>query len=568
MRNVSIRTKMFLLSFMAAALIVLVWALSVSQFENTKIGSRIYNEIMYADELKADILPPPGNLIEPYAIALEYIGVSDPIRREELYKAFIVQKEAYQTRQTYWQEHLTEESLRQAFLKDASAAAISFFDVFENEVVPAATSYNALKLQSSQRDLKTAYLNQRTAIEKVLEMSENWRSSLIANAGQQSKQDSMLLIVFMAGGLLICLLANWAISHSMVSGLRHLTSVMERIADGDLAASIEDKFIAKDEVGRLCASTKRTVERLNGYLSYIREITGVLLAMADGDMRLNLTNDYSGEFSAIKQALMQIAASLNHTLSAIAEASGQVNTGAKRISEGAQSLSMGVQAQASSIEQLTASIENVSGQAVINVDSVKNATGYIQRTLQGIDQSSESMQNLMGSMHEISKTSGEIGQIIKVIEEIAFQTNILALNAAVEAARAGAAGSGFAVVAGEVRNLAGKSAAAAMQTTQLIEASLRAISKGVTYSDHTDKELKDAAQMTEKIMDTIQGIEHASSAQAAAIAQIKMGLKQISDVVQTNATASEESAAASREMFNQSSRLTAEVARFTLSQVS
>ena len=564
MRNISIRTKMLIFSFMAAALIILVWALSVSQFENTKIGSKMYNEIILSDELTADIQPPPGNLIEPYAIALEYIGTSDPIKREELYTSFMAQKDAYMTRHAYWSEHLEMAELRQAFLNDANDAAMHFFDVYENEVVTAAKAYNALQLQSAQRNLKTAYLAQRTAIDKVLTLSGAWRDGLLANASDTSKRDSILLIVFMAGGLLICALVSWYITRTLVSSTRYATGVMERIAGGDLSTVIDSKYITKDEIGRLCASTKRTAERLNGYLSYIQEITSALNAMADGDMRLNLANDYSGEFAAIKQALVQISSSMNSTLSAIATASSRVNAGAKRISEGAQSLSQGVQAQASSIEQLTVSIENVSGQAINNAGNVKNANGYIQQAIQGIEQSNESMHNLLASMNQISKTSGEIGQIIKVIEDIAFQTNILALNAAVEAARAGSAGSGFAVVAGEVRNLAGKSAEAAKQTTQLIQASLRAINDGVKYSDHTDKELKEVAQMTEKILDTINGIENASSAQAAAIQQIKQGLKQISDVVQTNASASEESAAASREMFNQSTRLKEEVAKFTL----
>ena len=567
MRNISIRTKMLIFSFLAAALIILVWALSVSRFENTKIGSGMYNEIMLSGELTADILPPPGNLIEPYAIALEYIGTNDPIKREELYTSFMAQKDAYLERHAYWSERLAEDALRQAFLVDSHDAGMRFFDAFENEVVPAAKAYNVLQMQPAQRNLKAAYLEHRTAIDKVLALSGNWRDALFKTAEDTSKSDSMLLIAFVAGGLLLCAVISWSITRPMVAATRHATGVMERIAGGDLTAAIDEKFISRDEIGRLCASTRQTAERLNSYLSYIHEITGVLNAMAGGDMRINLINEYTGEFAAIRQAFLQIASSLNSTLSVIAAASSRVNAGAKQISDGAISLSHGVQAQATSLEELSASIENVSGQALENANNVRSANEYIQQAIHGIDHSSGSMHNLLDSMMEISKTSGEIGQIIKVIEDIAFQTNILALNAAVEAARAGSAGNGFAVVAGEVRNLAGKSAEAAKQTTQLIEASLRAIAGGVKFSEDTDKELKDVAQMTEKIMDTINGIEKASSAQASAIQQIRQGITQISDVVQTNAAASEESAAASREMLDQSTFLKEEVAKFTLDGV-
>ncbi len=564
MRNINIRTKMLLFSLTAAALMILVWVLSLTLFENTKIGSKLYNEIMLSNELTADILPPPVNLIEPYAVALEYVGTDDPIKREELFASFQELRKTYQERNAYWSGNLAEDELRQVFLKESHDAAIRFFDVFENEVVPAAKSYNVLQMKPAQRNMKAAYLEHRTAIDKTLTLADKWRTDLLKTSEDMVQRDNMLLIVLVVGGIVIGVVISFAIAHPLVTTTKYVHGVLGRIADGDLSTQIDDKFITRDEIGQLCASTKRTAERLNSYLSYINEITGSLNAMAKGDMRIRLNLDYSGEFAAIKQALQSISTSLNHTLASIAEASGQVNKGAKRISEGAQSLSRGVQTQASSIEQLTASIESVYGQARDNANNAKTASEYVIQAVQGIDESNDSMHKMLSSMEQISKTSGEIGKIIKVIDDIAFQTNILALNAAVEAARAGSAGSGFAVVAGEVRNLAGKSAEAARQTTQLIEASLMAIAGGAQISEDSAIKLADVSKMTGHIKTAVQGIESASANQAAAIEQIKHGLKQISDVVQSNATASEESAAASEEMFSQSTLLKEEVDKFTL----
>ncbi len=564
MRNINIRTKMLLFSLTAAALMILVWVLSLTLFENTKIGSKLYNEIMLSNELTADILPPPVNLIEPYAVALEYVGTDDPIKREELFASFQELRKTYQERNAYWSGNLAEDELRQVFLKESHDAAIRFFDVFENEVVPAAKSYNVLQMKPAQRNMKAAYLEHRTAIDKTLTLADKWRTDLLKTSEDMVQRDNLLLIVLVVGGIVIGVVISFAIAHPLVTTTKYVHGVLGRIADGDLSTQIDDKFISRDEIGQLCASTKRTAERLNSYLSYINEITGTLNAMAKGDMRIRLNLDYSGEFAAIKQALQSISTSLNHTLASIAEASGQVNKGAKRISEGAQSLSRGVQTQASSIEQLTASIESVYGQARDNANNAKTASEYVIQAVQGIDESNDSMHKMLSSMEQISKTSGEIGKIIKVIDDIAFQTNILALNAAVEAARAGSAGSGFAVVAGEVRNLAGKSAEAARQTTQLIEASLMAIAGGAQISEDSAIKLADVSKMTGHIKTAVQGIESASANQAAAIEQIKHGLKQISDVVQSNATASEESAAASEEMFSQSTLLKEEVDKFTL----
>ena len=174
------------------------------------------------------------------------------------------------------------------------------------------------------------------------------------------------------------------------------------------------------------------------------------------------------------------------------------------------------------------------------------------------------MHDMLGAMSEINASSGEIGKIIKTIEDIAFQTNILALNAAVEAARAGAAGKGFAVVADEVRNLASKSADASKNTAVLIENSLHAVENGKKIADETAKSLESVMAGVQEAAGMMDSIARASKEQADAITQITVGIDQISSVVQTNSATAQESAAASEELSSQAQILKDLVRRFKL----
>ncbi|KPU43559.1 methyl-accepting chemotaxis protein III [Oxobacter pfennigii] len=369
----------------------------------------------------------------------------------------------------------------------------------------------------------------------------------------------ILLFSISAAAIVITVIVIFVIRKSIMTPVREIVDVYDEIAKGNMKVNI--KYESRDEMGRMAQSIKKT----NAFLSaYIADISEKLNLMSKGDMCININMDYIGDFAAIKQAMINTVSELNHTLLTINTAAEQVSAGSAQVSAGAQDLATGSSEQAASVEELTAAIASIAEQAEENSRNVKIATQLVEESGEGVNAGNERMEQLTEAMSEISSSSNEITNITKVIEDIAFQTNILALNAAIEAARAGESGRGFAVVADEVRNLAAKSAEAAKHTADLIQTSVATVSKGKEITLQTAQILHDVEEKSRMVIESIDKVEKASIEQAVAIEQIKQGLSQVSSVIQTNAATAEENSATSEEMSAQASTLHEEVGKFKL----
>ena len=397
---------------------------------------------------------------------------------------------------------------------------------------------------------------------KIDGVGETWSSLFVVNKSEAlaavNKIVYIVILISIIGVIIIAFIAFRIIKKSL-KPIDDIVDLANHMGAGDLNYDVNVK--ANNELGMLARIFSDTCKNLN---SYIKETVDVLCSISEGNLKVKIEQEYIGDFQPIKESLEKITMSLNDTLKQIGIAADQVSAGSDEVSRGAQVLAQGSTEQASAIQELSATITTVSEQVKQNAANAVNANSQMAVVGNEMEKSNNEMEKMLNAMSDINESSAQIAKIIKVIEDIAFQTNILALNAAVEAARAGAAGKGFAVVADEVRNLAGKSAQAATNTNALISNSIESVENGMKIADDTAKALVEAVSGAKEVIGLIGQITDASNEQSVSIEQITQGVEQIAAVVQTNSATAEESAAASEELSGQAITLREEVNKFNL----
>ena len=345
----------------------------------------------------------------------------------------------------------------------------------------------------------------------------------------------------------------------IITPIDEASDVLEKFSQGDLTVRVNGDY--SGDYAKIKNALNFTIEEIG---KYIFEISEKLSLIEEKDLRISINRKFMGDFDKLKKSINGIIKNLNNVFSEFAQSSTQIATGSEELSKSSQTLSQGATEQASSIEEITSSIEEIANQAKGNAQKSKDANNLIEMVRKHSDEGEYQMNNMVNAMDEIRLSSQNIHKIIKVIDDIAFQTNILALNAAVEAARAGNHGKGFAVVAEEVRNLASKSANAVKDTSELIEESIKKVNYGNEIADNTSAILNKITQEIKSASDMVENVFKSSEEQSMEIAQITDGINQISKVIQMNSATAEETAAASEEMSSQSFVLKEQIEEFSL----
>ena len=369
------------------------------------------------------------------------------------------------------------------------------------------------------------------------------------------------VIILGAVALALSVFAVIRIANNITAPLKLACEFMEATAAGDIVWKDEELVeLAKyenrrDEIGAIFAA-------YHGIVDCFAEINNEMKEVTAGN--LNFDVHIRSEFDLISQTLSNMVKNLNAMFAEINAAADQVASDSGHIADGSQNLAQSTTEQASTVQELSESAASIAERTKENAEMATKAAELADSIKGSAEKGSVQMDEMVSAVNEISRASQSISKIIKVIDDIAFQTNILALNAAVEAARAGQHGKGFAVVAEEVRTLAAKSAEAAKDTGALISDSIDKAEVGAKIATETADSLAEIVSGINESTLIISEIAHASETQSIGISQINSGIEQISSVIQHNSATSEESAASAQELNVQAAKLKELISQFRL----
>jgi methyl-accepting chemotaxis protein len=372
--------------------------------------------------------------------------------------------------------------------------------------------------------------------------------------------DETLFVWYLFGALafvvvyvVVTLLVGRRLARAIAFPIRRVEEAARAVARGDTTKRPD--YVSRDEIGQLSAA-------IEGMIDAMKEETKALEAIAAGDY--SGTIEPRGENDVVNQAIRDILDRRNEFFPQVRQAAFQILSGANEIAGGAQNLASGSAQQAATIQEFSAIILEIKEMSEQNAAIADEMLESVSKNTRMMGQNMEDMQRMTQAMQAITESSKQIEKVIRVIDDIAFQTNILALNAAVEAARAGQHGRGFAVVADEVRDLANRSQAAAHETGDLIKNSVTRIEEGKMIVEQTHANFSEMGQIAVSSAKNMTKLSESSRQQSEAIAEINLGISQISSVVQANSAMAEESAAAAQTMSAQAEHLEALVSLFRL----
>ncbi len=368
------------------------------------------------------------------------------------------------------------------------------------------------------------------------------------------KKFIFILLIIETIVLVVMIVVSHRFGNWLCNPIIKLAGVAEVVADGKIDVGLIRTNMS-NEIAMLQNSFCDMIDNFSLQAKAINQV-------ADGNLCVDVEAKSSED--VVGNALAKLIHDNNQMLLKVQNTAGEIQTGSSQIAAASQSLAQGSTQQASALEQISTSVTDIADKSKLNADRVDEVTRIVEEAESSLVDGNEKMHEMVIAMGEISDASVNIQKVIKVINDIAFNTNILALNAAVEASRAGEQGKGFEVVAEEVRSLAAHASEASNQIADLISDTIKKVSRGAELTQDTQEALQVISSSIEQIMELSKDVSTVSREQAEMVSQIDKALNQVSSVISTNSAASEECAAASDELSNHAGELTEQLHRFRL----
>ncbi|WP_162605077.1 methyl-accepting chemotaxis protein [Geomonas oryzae] len=522
--------------------LILVSITAHSIINRVKVNGPVYAQIVQGKDLVADILPPPEYIIESYLVVLQASRETDPAKLQKLQESFKELKGEYEERHAFWGKELAAGEEKTLLVESSYRPAEQFYRTATDEFFPAVASGDASKAGEVLNRLTGLYEEHRSIIDKLVQIANSKGSALEKTTVSELSRSLAVLIVLCIAVTLGCVLLSLFIIRSIQGSFSACTTVLERIAGGDL--SVQVAVEGRGSVRTMMETMKAMVERFAEVMHQINATSTTLVSAADQ----------------------------------LSVASGQIAGNAGVVATETVTIATASEEMAATSQEISRTCQHAADNSRTTSDIAETGVSVVGNTITVMQRIAERVKGLSTTVEQLGERSDQIGLIIGTIEDIADQTNLLALNAAIEAARAGEQGRGFAVVADEVRALAERTTRATREIADMIKAiqsdtkevvsameeGVHEVENGTAEATKSSTALKEILEQVNAVAGEVVQIAQAAEEQTSTTGMISGNIRQITDLVQGTADGANQCAGQASQLTGCVKDLERIVSRFTL----